>query len=184
MRTLQTVCARATSDLQLKFWAVLMCVLWLLFSSLNVPVPAWLWFQLCRWGQGPACPVCLTAGMWAPLVCGPYSIVVSLFHWVTQALTINSSKATLHWTHHFVAVVNAALQVTLNCSPKAAIVSSCCVHPIPIKKLALADKDEVLISVWWYCSKFSADDKTSSVKEVRLHLFLYLFKTFFFFNWM
>lgn len=152
----------------------------LLRSSPNVPVPAWLWFQLCRWRQGPACPVCLTAGMWALLVCDPCSVVVSLFHWVTQALTINSSKATSRWTHHFLAAINAVLQVTLNPSPRAAIVSSCCVHPIPIKKAGTGRQgwsfDFSLVILF----KFSVDDKTSSVKEVQLHLFLYLFKTFFF----
>lgn len=115
-------------------------------------VPAWLWFQLCRWGQGPACPVRLTVGMWAPLVCGPCSTVVSLFHWVTQSVTDYQQQQSN-------IILNAqvpccckgrVLQVTLKCSQSAAIVYSCGVHPVPIKKLVMIYKDGALISVWWY----------------------------------
>lgn len=45
---------------------------------------------------------------------------------------------------------HSVLQVTLKHSLRAAIVYSCGVRPVPIKKLVMAYKDEALISVWWY----------------------------------
>lgn len=100
----------------------------------------------------PASPVRLTARMWAPLVCGPCSTVVSLFHWVTQAVTDcqpQQSSITLNAPVPC-CCKRRVLQVTLKHSPSAAIVYSCGVHPVPIKKLAMAYKDGALISVWWY----------------------------------
>lgn len=127
-------------------------VCWGLLSSLNVSIPVWLWFQLCRWGQGPACPVLLTAGIWVPLACGPFSTAVSLCHWVTQAVTDCSqqqSNTTLNVPIPC-CCTGRVLQVTLKRSLSAATVYSCAVHLVPIRKLAVAHKGRALVSVWWY----------------------------------
>lgn len=161
MRTLQTVCAWATFKLQLTFWAVPVHVLGLLFSPLNMSIPAWLRFQLCRF-----CLLCPpdsrdvnSPGLWSVL---GSSVLVSL-----GDTGRGWQSAAAHW---LLAAVNP------ECSPgfghSLQLCCSSCTHQKADDGAQGWGLDFSLLIV----SEFSVGDKTSSLKEIQLHLFLYLFK--------
>lgn len=75
---------------------------------------------------------------------------VSLFHWVTQAVTDYEKQQRSITLNTPVprCCKHSVLQVTLRRSPSAAIVYSCGVRPVRVKMLVMAYKDGALISVW------------------------------------
>lgn len=153
-------------------------VCWGWFSSLNMSIPVWLWFQLCRWGQGPACPV---RGY---VTCVPFPTSVSLCHWVTQAVTGYSqqqSNTTLNASIPC-SCTGRGLQVTLKRSLSAPVVYSCAVHLVPIRKLAVANKGRALVSVWWYSGGSQLMISPAGLKRSSYMCFCAYLKDTFFLN--
>lgn len=128
--------------------------------------------------SGSACLVHLTAGVWIPLVCGPCSTAVSLFQGVTQAVAaVSSSTAVSHWAHWLLAAVQP------ECSPgfgnSFQLWCSSCTHQKAGDGAPGWGLDFSLLIV----SKFSVDDKTSSLRDpvtfASVYLFTYLTRFFF-----
>lgn len=171
MRVLQTVCAWATFKLQLTFWAVPVHVLGLLFSPLSASIPAWLWFQLCRFCF--PCPP--ESRMWIRwFVVRAQQQCPCFTGWHRLWLTVSSSTAVSHRARCWLAVVQP------ECSPSSGdgfqLWCSSCTHQKADGGARGWGLDFSLLIV----SEFSVDGKTSSLKEIQLHLFLYLFKTLLF----
>lgn len=124
---------------------------------------AWQWGCELLWFVVPA-------QQWCPYFTG----------WHSLWLTIKSNKATSYWTHRFLAAVRAVLQVTLKCSQSAAIVYSCGVHPVPIKKLVMIYKDGALISVWLYSLGSQLMIRPAQLKRYSYICFCAYLKDFFF----
>lgn len=169
MRTLQTVCAWATFKLQLAFWAVPVHVLGLLFSPLNASIPAWLWFQLCRFcfpcppdSKGVNSPV-----LWSML---NSSVLVSVGD--TGCGWLSAAAQQCHTEHAgFLLLYSQSVPRVL------VVVFTCAVHPVPTKKAGRSAWGWGLDFSLLIVPQCSVHDKTSSLKGIQLHLFLYLFKT-------
>lgn len=118
-----------------------------------------------------------SSGLWSLLNSGVLiSLGDTVCDWLSRATKQHHTEP-----HRFLAAVRAVLQVTLKCSQSAAIVYSCGVHPVPIKKLVMIYKDGALISVWLYSLGSQLMIRPAQLKRYSYICFCAYLKDFFFF---